>query len=192
MKNILTIVGVLFCTVMFASGTGDHPTSLSGATVIKTTEGTFKVIYKSEAFSDVTVSIYNDQRDRLFSETVRNTNGFARPYSFENLAEGNYTVTIEDNSGTFVQKISTMPADNSKLVNILKLNNGESKYLLTVGGRGDETLTLNIYDGQRLLVYSESKFIKGDFAQLFNLSKLRGTPSFEVLHQNGSLETIEY
>jgi hypothetical protein len=177
---------------MFASGTGDYPTSLSGAAVIKTTEGTFKLLYKSDESSDVKISIFDKDMRLVFTEKIRNTTGFARPYSFENLDQGNYTVAIQDNAGTTVQKISTLPAETSKLVNVLKLNNGESKYLLTVGGKGDETLILNIYDGQRQLVYSETKSIRGDFAQVYNLSKVRGTPSFEILHQNGSLESIEY
>lgn len=178
---------------MFAAGTGDHPTSLSGATVIKTYEGTFKLIYKSETANDVKISIFNESRKLVFSEKVRNTTGFARPYSFENLEQGNYTVTIEDLSGTTIQKISTIPAaEPTKLVNILKLNTGEAKYLLTVGGKGDETLVLNIYDGQHQLVHSEAKSVRGDFAQVYNLSKVRGVPSFEVLHQDGSLESIEY
>jgi hypothetical protein len=192
MKKILTIAFVLFGTTMFASGTGDHPTSLSGAAVIKTDEGTFKLLYKSETATDVKVSIFNEASKLVFSEKIRHTTGFARPYSLDNLDKGNYTVSIEDHTGTTVQKISTMDTETSKLVNILKLNNGQSKYLLTVGGKGNETLVLNIYDGQRQLIHTETKSIKGDFAQVYNLSRIKGIPSFEVLHQNGSLESVQY
>lgn len=192
MKNILTIASVLFSTVVFAAGTGAHPTSLSGAAMVKTNEGTYKLLYKSETATDVKVSIFDNKEKLLFSETIKNTTGFARPYSFDNLGRGNYTVTIEDHSGTTVQKVSTIRSESAKLVNVLKLNTAESKYLLTIGGKGAESLVLNIYDGQRRLVHSEAKAVNGDFAQVFNLSKVRGTPSFEVLHENGSLESIEY
>jgi hypothetical protein len=192
MKKILTIVGVLFSTVMFAAGTGDHPTSLAGAALIKTDGGTFKLLYKSETLTDVKVSIFDENARLVFSEKIRNTVGFARPYSLENLAQGNFTVIIDDHTGTTAQKISTIPAKSSKLVNVLKLNNGQAKYLFSVGGRGDEKMVLNIYDGQGQLVHSEAKSISGDFAQVYNLSKVKGTPSFEVLHQNGSLESIAY
>jgi len=53
-------------------------------------------------------------------------------------------------------------------------------------------MVLNIYDGQGQLVHSEAKSIRGDFAQVYNLSKVRGTPSFEILHQNGNLESVAY
>jgi hypothetical protein len=192
MKKILTIVGVLFSTVMFAAGTGNHPTSLAGAALIKTDEGTFKLFYKSETLTDVKVSIFDQNQKLVYSEKIRHTLGFTRPYSLENLDQGNFTVIIDDHTGATVQKISTLRAESSKLVNVLKLNNGEAKYLFTVGGKGDEKMVLNIYDGQGALVHSEAKSINGDFAQVYNLSKVRGTPSFEVLHQNGSLESIAY
>jgi len=177
---------------MFAAGTGFHSTSLSGAAVVKTDNSTFKLFYKSEVITDVKVSIYNEDLTLVYFEKIKHTSGFARPYSLENLEQGNYTVTIEDHAGTTVQKISTIPAETSKLVNVLKLNNGQAKYLLTVGGKGDESILFNIYDGQGRLVHSEAKTIRGDFAQVYNLSKVNGTPSFEVLHQNGSLESVTY
>jgi hypothetical protein len=189
MKKILTIAGVLFSTVMFAAGTADEPTSLSGATVIKTTEGTFKLIYKSETASDVKISIFNASAELVYSEKVRNTTGFARPYSFENLAYGEYTVVIADNTGSTSRKISTGPS--TKLVNVLKLKSAEGKFLLTIGGGGAESLTLNIYDGDQLL-HSEMKEVSGDFAQVYNLSQVKGAPSFEVVHQNGTSEILEY
>jgi hypothetical protein len=193
MKKLLTIASVLFSTAMFAAGTGNnYSASLSGAAVVKTTASTFKLYYKSEVSTDVKVSIYNEAKSLVYFEKIKNTSGFIRPYSLENMEEGNFTVTIEDHAGTTVQKISTIPVDNSKLVNVLKLNNGEAKYLLTVGGKGEESILFNIYDGQHNLVHSEAKTVNGDFAQIYNLSKVKGTPSFEVLHQNGSLESIEY
>jgi hypothetical protein len=191
MKKLLTIAGVLFSTVMFANGTGDEPTSLSGATVIQTTRATFKLIYKSEALSDVKISIFNSDARLVFSEKVRNTMGFARPYSFENLRAGDFTVVIEDNNGTTVKTISTKQVSNNKLVNVLKLKSAEGKYLLTIGGRGMDALTLNVYDGAEL-VHSEVKSVSGDYAQVYNLSQVRGIPTFEVIHEDGSLEILEY
>jgi hypothetical protein len=191
MKKILTIAAVLFSTVMFASGTGDELTSLSGAAVIKTTNGTFKLIYKSDTQSDVKVSIFNSENRLVYSERVYRTSGFARPYSFENLERGDYRVVIEDGNGSTTQNISTRQTTSTKLVNVLKLKNAKGKYLITVGGRGSEALTLNIYDGQTL-IHSELKEISGDYAQVYNLSRVKGTPSFEILHQNGTAEILEY
>jgi hypothetical protein len=191
MKKILTIAGVLFCTVMFANGTGDEPTSLSGATVIKSSGGTFKVLYKSETLSDVKISIFDDDNGFVFSERVNSTMGFSRPYSFKNLREGDYKVVIEDANGKTVKNISTKQLISTKLVNILKLRSIEGKFLLTVGGRGSEALTLNIYDGTEL-IHSEVKSIAGDFAQVYNLAKVKGIPSFEVQHQDGTSEILEY
>lgn len=178
---------------MFAGGTDENPTSLSGAAVIKTTESTFKLIYKSETQSDVRISIFDAKNQLIFSERVRNTNGFARPYNFEELAKGEYTIAIEDASGRKIERISTgAGATANKLVNVTKMSSEESKYLLTVGGKGEEALTLNIYDGSNALIHSESKSIKGDFAQLYNLSKVKGQPTFEVQHQDGTVQTLEY
>src|SRR5690349_19994240 len=125
MKNIHTIAGVLFCITMFAASKGDEPTSFACASVIKSSASTFKIIYKSESLSDVRISILNSDNSVVFTEKVRNTMGFARPYSFENLRAGDYKVIIEDDKGTTEKLISTKQVITSRMVNVLKLRSAE-------------------------------------------------------------------
>jgi hypothetical protein len=100
-------------------------------------------------------------------------------------------VMIEDDNGATVKTISTKQASFNKLVNVLKLKGAEGKYLLTIGGHGNDDLTINIYDGSNL-VHSEAKSVSGDYAQVYNLAQVKGIPSFEVLHQDGTSEILEY
>src|SRR5688572_24683235 len=128
MKKILTLSLVLFSTVMFANGTDDdkNPSaSSSGAAVIKKDVSTFRLIYKSEKQANVRVSIYNDRDQLVYSEKVNNTDGFTRPYNFENLGEGEYTIAIEDGSKKQIEKVSYRAPKVTKTLNVVKMSTAE-------------------------------------------------------------------
>ncbi|MFZ6000314.1 MAG: hypothetical protein ACOYW3_07370 [Bacteroidota bacterium] len=190
MKKILTIASVLFSTVVFAGGTDENPSSVAGAAILKKGESTFSVIYKGSE-SKVTVSILDSRNRQVFSETVKNETGFLRPYNFAGLREGEYTIAIADATGTKTEKVIYRSGAVSKQVNLVKMADGD-KYLFTAAGKGEENITLNIFDQANQLVHSELKSISGDFAQVYNLSKIGGQPTFEIVHQNGESKKIKY
>src|SRR6266581_2345699 len=109
MKKLnVILVGVLFCTQVFAGGTIDpNATTASSSAVVKSNSSKIiKVYYKSETTGRVDVSIANSAGQHLFSESIFKTNGFIRPYNLESLPEGEYTVTVSDSYGKTVEKIS--------------------------------------------------------------------------------------
>jgi hypothetical protein len=192
MKKIMTIAaGVLFSTVVFAGGTDENPSSASGVAVLRNGESTFKLIYKGSKVSDVKITIADARNKLVFSETVRHVDGFLRPYNFSSLSEGEYTITITDESGKKVEKVDYRSGQVTKLVNVKRVDN-EGKYVLTAAGKGEERITVNIFDASDVLLYNESKSTKGDFAQVYNLSKIEGPLTFEIIHENGEAKRIKY
>lgn len=190
-KMMTTMVGVLFSTLVFAGGTVDEPSSASGVAVLPGTEGVFKLLYKGAKVSDVKVSIVDATNKLVFSETVKKVDGFMRPYNFSALKEGEYTITIEDAAGEKVEKVSYRSGQISKLVTVKPVGD-QGKYLLTATGKGSERITVNIFDSADNLLYNESKATLGDFAQVYNLSKVSGSLTFEIVHENGNAQRIKY
>jgi hypothetical protein len=195
MKKILTLSLVLFSTVMFANGTDDDKkatASTSGAAVIKNGESSFRVIYKSETESDVKVSIRNDKDELVYSEKVNNTEGFTRPYNFESLGEGDYTIAIEDGTKKQIEKVSYRVAKVTKALNVLKMSN-DGKFLVMAAGQGNEEITISIYDGQNNLVHKSFEITNGNFSKLFNLKSFKGRHlTFEIANENGEVKTVAY
>jgi hypothetical protein len=190
MKKFLAITGVLIGTVAFAGGT-DEPKAGSGVAVIKNGETSYRLIYKGDKEADVNVSIYDAGHKLVFSDKVRHTDGFTRPYNFSNLEEGDYTIAVEDGSGTRIEKINHRSPKSSKSFHVIKLNSQSGKFLVTAAGKGKEDITINIFDGSKL-VHSESRSINGDFAQLYNLSKLTGSLTFEIAGKDGEVKRLAY
>jgi len=195
MKKIITLSLVLFSTVMFANGTDDEKkssASASGAAVIKKGESTFRVIYKSETESDVRVSIHNDKNQLVYSEKVNNTDGFTRPYNFESLGEGEYTIAIENGSKKQVEKVSYHAPKVTKTLNVLRMSSEEGKYLVMAAGQGNEKIAISIYDGQNNLLHKSYEATSGNFSKLFNLKSVKGHLTFEISNENGESKTVSY
>ncbi len=196
MKKILTLSLVLFSTVMFANGTDDgkNPSAAgsSGAAVIRKDANTFRLIYKSEKESNVRVSIYNDKDQLVYSEKVNNTDGFTRPYNFENLGEGDYTIAVEDGSKKQVEKVSYRAPKVTKTLNVLKMSSQEGKFVVMAAGQGEETITVSIYDGEHNLVHRSLEATDGNFSKLYNLKSVKGHLTFEISNENGEVKTVAY
>jgi len=194
MKKLLSISAiVLFSTVVFAGGTVLSPKSISGIAVVKgPVNGLFKVYYKAAEAANVKISILNDQDQQVFTETLRKVDGFIRPYSFNNLPEGFYTIRIEDGTSVQAEKVEYRSGEIEKLIHVRKVASEEGKYLFTATGKGQENITINIYNPADQLLYTESRLVKDTYATVYNLSKVKGAISFEVVHSNGTSQKLNY
>src|SRR5579864_5552739 len=99
MKKIsLLLASVLLCTLVFARGI-DGPIKGSSVAVTNAKGSTlFKLYYKSENAGRVKITIEDEKGNTVFSETMKNADGFVRPYNFQELPEGQYTIAVEDES----------------------------------------------------------------------------------------------
>jgi len=194
MKKILTLSLVLFSTVMFANGTDDEGkvATASGTAVIKKDANTFRLIYKAEKLSNVRVSIYDSKDQLVYSEKVNNTEGFTRPYNFENLGEGDYTIAIEDGTKKQIEKVSYRAPKVTKALNVIKLSSEEGKYFVMAAGQGEELITVSVFDGQHNLVHRSLEATNGNFSKLYNLKSVKGHLTFEVSNENGEVKSVTY
>lgn len=184
------VAGVLFSTVMFAGGIKDP--SISGVKVLnKEGSSTYQLIYKPALATKVNVSILDANDHLVFSETLRRTEGFSRPYNFSGLAEGEYTIHVRDITGEQIEKVNYHAGKVERLVNVLKLSDTD-KYLLTIAGNGEERFSLKIYDATGNLIHDETNVIYDSFGQVYDLSKVTGAITFEVADKTGTVKTISF
>lgn len=156
--------------------------------VVAKGDNVYRLIYKGDSECNVRVAIYNSRHQLVYIERLRLDQGFIRPYNFTGLEYGQYTIEVKDALGTKVEQVNHQPTPKS-LVNIIQLKENR-KYIFTAKAEAKEYITLNIYDGINRLVYNESQWIQGDYGKVFNLSKLGGDCTFEILHENGEIERI--
>ncbi|HLZ16362.1 MAG TPA: hypothetical protein VKQ08_04955 [Cyclobacteriaceae bacterium] len=191
MKKInLLLAGVLICTLVFARGI-DGPIKGSSVAVTNVAGSTlYKLYYKSERSGRVKVSIRNEIGSVIFSEAMNKVDGFVRPYNFRELPEGQYTVSIEDESGKTVEKINYEAGKMEKLICVRKLA-GEDKYVLSIVSHRPENVFIYIFDDQNNLIHNEIQSINGEFAQIYNLNDVKSF-TIEVADKFGVQKKITY
>jgi hypothetical protein len=189
MKKIVVLL-VLVIAVGSASANVSDPKSPVGVSVIKAGT-TFKLFYQGVQSGTVKVSISNAKGDIVFSEIMRRTENFMRPYNFSSLPAGEYTITVADENGKLSQKITHSIPKKERVASLSRIQDG-GKYLLTVPNVGKESLTIKIFDQADGLLYSNTEIIEGNFAKLYNLLHVTGAITFEVSDQSGKTSRLTY
>ena len=189
MKKIsLLIAGALVSSLTFAGPLDESFKSNSGMAVVKTNSTSYKLIYKSEEASDVKVEIFNAKNALVFSETIKKSNGFARPYNFEKLAEGEYTIKLDNGSNWLTETVDFHPDRNIKLAHLTHLKDG--KYLLTVVGEKENRLAIRIYNEEGELIRNDIEPVFGNFAQVYDLSLVPGRFTFQISDKSGATKIL--
>ncbi len=189
MKKItLLFACVLVSAFAWAGRRDENPKGTSGMAVVKSNATSYKLIYKSELASNVKIQIFDQGNLLVFSETIRKSSGFVRPYNFEGLSEGEYTIRIDNGSNWLTETVDYHAGRIEKLAHLVPLHDG--RYLLTVAGKGQDQLSIRIFDKEGEAIYSALNKVEGDFGQIYNLSHMSGPFSFEVTGSNSSSRTL--
>lgn len=191
MKKItLTLISVLAAGALaMAKGPGQPGESSTGFAVMKSGSAIYKLIYKSNETANVRVAIYNDQQELVFSEVIRKKDNFMRPYNFENLPEGQYTVELVSPEGKQVQTIIhqyQLPAPS--FFHVTKISGAESKYLITASG--DDEITVRITDDRDQVLRVDRHEVKGEFAQVYNLERINRPFTIQVSDKHGKSAVV--
>jgi hypothetical protein len=180
---------VLISTGVFANETIE-PTATSSFAVTRVAGSSlFKVHYSAYMPAQVKVSIFNESGSVIFSERIKKTDGFIRPYNFNGLEAGNYVIELDNGGNKFSEKVSYPGNRIEKFINIVKLEEG--KFLLSAKVKEKDNINVSVYNKRNELVYSAARSIKGDFAQVLNLKKLSGF-TIEVTDNNGIVKSLKY
>jgi hypothetical protein len=181
-KNYLLFVGVLVSTFALASVPGSPEPS--GLAVVKKNETTFNLLYQSAGLSNVKVSILDAKGNEVFSESIKKTDGFIRPYNFSEMGKGDYTFCVEDKNGRITETFQYGLAEPPKAATVLQL--ADNKYIVGVkSALASGSITIKIYEGSRLL-HEQQNEIASDFGQLFTLKNITDAVSFEITDSKGN------
>ena len=189
MKTMRSVLMIALMAIGAAAVANDGAAS-SRVVVINQREGVYKLIYEAAKPGKVSVKITDYKGSVVFSETHGSIGGFIRPVNFEGMEYGVYSVVIADEAGESVQTINYQSEKSTKNVHIARIaENG--KYLVAASADGNEELTLRIFDGGDNLVHNESLTVNGSFGRVYNLTKVAGTPSFEVTDKSGNVVAVK-
>jgi hypothetical protein len=190
-KNVLILMVLVAIGNAAVAMPAEDPAPASGVGIMKKGK-TFHVFYKAAKLSDVKIFIRNERNDLVFTETIRKTDGFVRPYNFTQLEEGNYSVEVVDCSHRQVQKITHETKPSEKLMHVVRVSPAENKFLLTVSNKVHNIISVKIYAGKHQLVYEEMLETANDFAKLYNLNQIDGDFSFEITDGEGNVKVLSY
>lgn len=177
-------------TLVFANGT-EEPTAVSSVAVTHAKGSKqFKLFYKSNRTGNVAVTIANPEGKTVFQETVRQTDGFIRPYNFSELAYGAYTITVEDQAGKQVQNVTHTSEQVEKHVHMVKLAE-EGKYMLMVASKDTDSIGVRVFDANNTVLHDKQYKVRGEFAQVYDLRQIKKF-KIEVTDESGVLKTLTY
>lgn len=192
MKKFLSILTLAVAVSGTALAIDDKPkNSPVGMAVVKSETG-FKLFYKGNKPSDVTVKIYDKNGDQVFSETLKNQDSFMRPYNMNTLTEGEYTVELSSSEGKAKEKIThSTKEETGRMMDLVRVKDSD-KYLLRVANKGNELLDVKVYDAFDKLVYENDEKISGDFAKLYDLGRIGTNFRFQVTDRSGAVRQLTY
>ena len=184
-KSLSLLAILLIGGISFANAVDNPSTTMA---VLKN-GSTFRLLYKGLEQSDVKVLILNGENQIVFSEKIKNTAGFARPYNFSNLPEGHYSIQIKDNAGVRTETVSHQNIREKKTMHVLQVP-GTVKYVLSVPNRGNEALSISIFNDLNELLYNGEENIHGDFAKVYNFENHAGPVRFVVTDSKGLSNSV--
>lgn len=186
MKTIST-----FFTLLLVSITSFAIPTISVKQANKTS--VFNIQYKNTEKGTVRVSILNQSNESIFTETLYNVASFVRPYNFSKLAQGVYTIVIEDKNGKQEEKIKYELNKLVSYVRVSQVPNKENKYWLNVANNGTETLTVYIYSKEGKRLHEQTVEVTGTLSMVFDLNKVKEqSVIFEVVDGNNQIHTTTF
>jgi hypothetical protein len=192
--NVIFLAALITISSGFNAVAKEDPRNIGLAVVPVKGSEVFKVIYKGETSSKVRINVYNSSSQIVFSEVLSGTDGFIRPLNFAGLKAGEYTIELVEGANKKSEKIIYSPAGSvtsNKFIRVTKLNESEGRFLVAVGNAGTEAITVRILDRNSNLLYTETREVSGDFAQVYRVKDSEGV-SFEISDATGLTKTSRF
>lgn len=190
MKKILALVFVALAVgVVNANASNVDPKTPLGMSVVKAGD-ICKLFYRGEQPGDVRVYIYNEHGRIVFSEVIRKTDNFMRPYDFSSLPEGNYTIALSDGHVKHIGKVGHFHPAHILPMRVIRANKDENRYVLAVPNVGNDVLTIRVFDQRHSLLFEGKEPVNGNFAKVYNLNDVKGEHLFEVTDREGTIGRV--
>jgi hypothetical protein len=190
-KSLFFAALVLMSAVALGAGK-DEPRGTGMAVIPVKGSEIFKLVYKGHSAGKVQLNIYDASSQLVHNQTFNGVDGFIIPLNFGGLQYGEYTIVITDASGKKVEKVAYRRQDTLKNVHISRIN-ATDKYLLSVGSNAiNGPINVRIFDAGNNLIFTETKEVKGDFAQVYKLEHVSGAFTFQVSDNSGNVKTVDF
>jgi|GEM_PF-6116013 len=176
--------------VTFGAFAGNKPTSAAGVAVVSNGT-TLKLYYKAASESNVKISIFNEEGQIVFTERLKNIDGFVRPYNLASAPSGEYTIEVTDDFSTHSEKVSIGKQHKPEIASLLRVSSEEGKYLLAIPSKEAKDISIRIFADDKV-IYDEVMEISSDFARIYNLKKVKGEVTFEIKDQKGNAKVVNY
>jgi hypothetical protein len=187
MKLTLITVLLTISAQIFAN------TPATMAVVSNEASGIYKVVYQGSETGKVKMSIVNSRQQVVYTEVITQVSAFIRPYNFNGMEAGEYTIVLEDKFGKQVEQISYRKNTVESTIHVAKLTSEEGKYILSAQTNGTDNILINIYDANQNIVYSKQEKVTGKFALVYNLKNVAtNSIRFEIVSSNGKVTSVVY
>ncbi|MGC4021928.1 MAG: hypothetical protein QM734_08275 [Cyclobacteriaceae bacterium] len=176
-KVVLTMMVAMIASAFTFAAT---PTPASKVAVVSQNNSVYKLIYEGATAGKVTLKIYDNSSNVIFTEIKKGISKFILPLNFTGLEQGEYSIEVTDETGTQIQKVNhsveNIANAAAKGVHISKMKDG--KYLVSATTSGN--INVQIFDGNDNLIHSKNYNVNGGLAVVYNLKNVEGQPSFLV------------
>ena len=190
MKQLKIAAVALLSVATFSLNAADPGDKELKVQVLAKADQTFKVIYEAEEKAAVAVTIYDANKQRIFSDIITNTDGFSKPYNFSNLPEGKYTFEIESNGVKSTEIVSNLKKESRPAMKAFVIPLKESgKFQLMVMSNNMSPVTISILDNNNKVLHKESVDSPETFGKVYDLSDVEnGEARFVVSSANHVLK----
>jgi hypothetical protein len=154
--------------------------------------GIFRLAYTTSVPENVSVSVVNNKGETIFKESLHKTSSFSQPYNFSDQPAGDFTVVVEDKQGKTKNTISYAIRTVESTIEVSRIANSPDKYLLAIENNDLDQVQVRILDKDNNSLHDETIIVMGKFAVVYNLSKLKTLPTFEVTGSNGIRKTFRF
>lgn len=161
------------------------------ATAIVRNGSSVKLFYKSAEASNVRVTIYNEESILVYAETVKQTDGFVRPYRFENLPYGDYRIVISNGRSRRVEHVNYSNKGVVHLASMVRMEEGK-KYLLIVPNKSTERLLITVTNDKGVTLHTSTHELEGDFSTVLNVEDLDGHFTVSIMDSKGEAKSFSY
>ncbi|WP_127123515.1 hypothetical protein [Chryseotalea sanaruensis] len=181
---MLTIVS----SVVLAGGI-DNPKASSKIAIMQKDADHIQLFYKNTKVTTIEVSIYDTENKLLFTEVIRKSDGFIRPYDLSAMKKGEYTVVVNDGTEEFVEKINTSNRKVLLLSNVISMKKKDS-FLLTVADEKAKRFTVRITDQNDRVLYEQEESLNKQYSKIYNFANNTEGLKFLVTTDQGASTLI--
>jgi hypothetical protein len=139
--------------------------------VEKIEPGKVQVAYYGKSPRVVRVSIYNEDNQAVFKESIKSITGIKKPYNLTELPYGEYQFKIRVNDEITVHNVKHEAPMYPGNVMMQAESFGEGKIKTMVMGPGVKNFKLRIYDQNNKLLFQQDINQKENYGRVFNLQE---------------------